>query len=105
MQAEFIWDQLAKNLALLEPGLTLIQLNFRYQIFVNKGNINILAKDVFDNYVIIEVKRSKLTSRETLEEVLKYIGLIKYKLKDRDSEIRVIIVSTHWEELIVPFSE
>lgn len=107
MQAEIIiWDQLAKNLALLEPGLTLIQVNFPLpNIFGNKGNIDILAKDIFDNYVIIEEKRSKLTSRETLQEVLKYIGLIKHNFKARDSEIRVIIASTHWEELIIPFSE
>ena len=67
--------------------------------------IDILAKDVFNNFVIIEVKRANNSARDTITEILKYHALIKQKYKAKDGEIRIIIISTHWSEIIRAFSE
>jgi len=69
-----------------------------------KGFIDILAKDNKGHLVIIEVKKSNSVARAALHEVLKYLEGIKQKKKLRDDEIRIIIVSTKWDELLVPFS-
>ena len=71
----------------------------------SKGFIDILAKDVFNNFVIIEVKRANNSARDTITEILKYHALIKQKYKAKDGEIRIIIISTHWSEIIRAFSE
>lgn len=101
-----IRDQLATDLNLIEPGLTLIRKEYPLPNAIGcKGFIDILATDIFNNYVIIEIKRSKESSRQTLQEILKYIGLIKLNFGAKDSEIRSIIVSTNWEELYTPYCE
>jgi hypothetical protein len=101
-----IRDDLAGQLSIFEGGLNLIEKEFKLANYRgSKGFVDLLATDGFGNYVIIELKRSRATSRQTLQEILKYVGLIKQNFKARDSEIRVIIVSTDWEELLVPFSE
>lgn len=101
-----IRDQLAVNLDIVEPGLTLIQKEYPLPNAIgSKGFIDILATDEFNNYVIIEIKRSKESSRQTLQEILKYIGLIKLNFGAKDSELRSIIISTDWDELYVPFCE
>lgn len=101
-----IRDQLAANLDMIEPGLTLIQKEYPLPNTIgSKGFVDILATDDFNNYVIIEIKRSKESSRQTLQEILKYIGLIKLNFGAKDSELRSIIISTNWDELYVPFCE
>lgn len=101
-----IRDFLANDLSFLENGLTVIKKEYYLpNHFGSKGYIDILARDIFNNFVIIEIKRSQASSREAIQEILKYVGLIKQSFKARDGEIRIIIVSTHWDELIVPFSE
>lgn len=106
MIEDIIRDNLAVNLGILEPNLKLISKEFHLKnVFGSKGFIDILAKDLYNNYVIIEIKRSKESSRQTIQEVLKYIMLLKQNFNANDSEIRVIIVSTHWQELLSPFSE
>jgi hypothetical protein len=71
----------------------------------SKGFIDILARDNDNRYVVIEIKRSRSASRQTINEILKYRGLLKLELGLRDNEIRLIILSIDWEELIVPYSE
>lgn len=101
-----IRDHLAVQLDLIESGLTLIQKeHYLKNISGANGFVDILAKDRFNNYVVIEVKRSQQSSRQTIQELFKYIALLKQNHHARDSEIRCIIVSTHWSELLVPFSE
>lgn len=101
-----IRDFLADSLFVVEDHLTLIQKEYHLpNDFGSKGFIDILAKDQYNNFVIIEIKRSKATSRETIQEIIKYVALLKQNYLARDSEIRIIILSTDWNELIVPFSE
>lgn len=101
-----IRDQLAGHLNLIESGLVLIQKEYPLPNAIGcKGYVDILATDGFNNYVIIEIKRSKESSRQTLQEILKYTGLIKLNFGAKNSELRSIIVSANWDELFVPFCE
>jgi len=103
---KLIRDRLAADLSILDPYLSLIEKEFRLpNNFGSKGYVDLLAKDQYDNYVIIEIKRTRASSRETLQEIFKYIGLIRLNYGAKDSEMRAIILSVDWEELFVPFCE
>ncbi|WP_242245428.1 endonuclease NucS domain-containing protein [Bacillus cereus group sp. BfR-BA-01330] len=103
---EKIRDYLADNLSFIENGLQLIEKEYKLNnLHGSKGYIDILAKDNYENYVVIEIKRSVQASRQAIHEIIKYTALLKQKHKIKDSEIRIMIISTHWEELLVPFSE
>jgi len=99
-------DELSRRLELLEPGLTLRSVEYRLPNRQGaSGSIDILAADRYSANVIIELKRSNQTARQALHELHKYVALIKIDHGLRDSQIRCILVSTEWHELIVPFSE
>jgi len=101
-----IRDFLATNLQLISNDFILIEKEYKLHNHAgSKGYIDILAKDTFGNFVIIEIKRSKASSRETIQEIIKYVGLLKQNFKARDSEIKIVILSTDWSELLIPFSE
>lgn len=100
-----IRDWLAVNLDFIEPGLQLIEKEHHLPDEIgSSGFIDILCKDVYSNFVIIEIKRSDSAARQTFTEVLKYAGLIQNIYNARNSEIRIIIISTHWDEIIRAFS-
>lgn len=100
-----IRDKLVHKLDIIDDNLELIKKeNFLPNQQGTNGFIDILAKDSQGRYVIIELKRSKASSREALHEILKYIEGLKQNKSLKDDEIRVIIISTEWEELLVPFS-
>jgi hypothetical protein len=101
-----IRDWLASNLDFIEKGLKLIKTEFYVPDYIgSSGFIDLLCTDIYNNYVIIEVKRSDKSARQTINEILKYHSLLKQNYKARESEIRIIIVSTDWNELIRPYSE
>jgi hypothetical protein len=54
--------------------------------------------------VLIEFKRSDTAAREALHEIHKYVEGVKQHFGARDDEIRVLLASTEWRELLVPFS-
>ncbi|RZJ90593.1 MAG: DUF91 domain-containing protein [Chryseobacterium sp.] len=100
-----IRDWLVVNLEFIEPGLQLIEKeHYLPDEMGSSGFIDILCKDVYNNFVIIEIKRSDTAARQTFTEVLKYAALIQNKYSARDSEIRIIILSTHWNEILRAFS-
>lgn len=100
-----IRDALSTRLELLEPGLKLIKIE---QYLPNpqgtRGFVDLFAQDEAGKHVLIELKRSAAASREALHEVLKYLEALKNGLSVRDAEVRILIVSTEWSELLVPFS-
>jgi hypothetical protein len=101
-----IRDKLSKRLGVLEPGLMLIDVNFKLPNAGGaKGFIDILARDRLGNFVIIELKRSDQSCREALFEILKYIPLFMREHGAKSHQIRCFIVSTTWHELLVPYSE
>lgn len=101
-----IRDWLADNLSFIEADLKLIEKEYHLPDTIgSRGYVDILAKDVDNNFVIIEVKRSNSSARETATELLKYHSLVRDRFRARDYEIRLIIISTHWSEIVRPFSE
>ena len=101
-----IRDKIAERLDEFDPNLTLIRKEYPLKAKIgSKGFIDILAKDNRNRYVIIELKRSKSASRQTLNEILKYRGLLKADKGVKNHEIRIVVISTEWDELIVPYSE
>jgi Endonuclease NucS len=98
-------DMLAENLDLLEPGLRLDDMEHRLENAVGAGGrMDILARDRHRRYVIVEVKRSDSTAREALDEIAKYTELLRREEGIPPHEIRAIIASTTWHELLVPVS-
>ena len=100
-----IRDNLVKALDIVEEGLEYIEKEKYLPNDVGtRGFVDILAKDKDGRWVLIELKRSEAASREALHEVLKYIEAFKKNRSVREHEIRVMVISTEWRELIVPFS-
>ncbi len=98
-------DWLAKHLSFIESNLTLIDKEYHLNDTIGAtGFIDILCKDVFNNFVIIEIKRESSSSRQTMNEILKYHSLLTHNFRVRESEIRIIIISTNWKELIRAFT-
>ncbi|GIQ71318.1 DUF91 domain-containing protein [Xylanibacillus composti] len=103
---EKIRDYIADNLSFIDETLTLIKKEYKLDnIHGTKGFVDILAKDNYNNYVVIEVKRSNQAARQAIHEIMKYVALLKHNYKLKESEVRIIIISTDWNELLIPFSE
>ncbi len=102
---EKIREKLAHNLEIFASDLKLIdQEAFLPNKNGTRGFVDLLASDSDRRYVLIELKRSKAASREAIHEVFKYIEGIKENKSLKNDEIVVYIVSTEWDELLVPFS-
>ncbi len=101
-----IRDYLTKNIEALEPGLQVIQKEFPLPNAAGaRGFVDILARDRFGHLVVIELKRSDQTGRAALHELHKYVALLKSAHGIEPHKIRCMVCSTHWHELLVPFSE
>jgi hypothetical protein len=100
-----IRDELSARLSMIERGLTLIGINYALPNSAGtRGFIDILARDRHGVFVVIELKRSDKTAREALHEVMKYTELLQRERGIGSTNIRAAIVSTHWNELRVPFA-
>lgn len=100
-----IRDWLVEHPEFIERGLQVVEKeHYIFDEIGSNGFIDILCKDLYNNFVIVEIKRSDSTARQTFTEVFKYAELIQTKYNARNSEIRIIIISTHWNEIIRAFS-
>ena len=98
-------DHLAANLGLIEPGLTLIDTNYPVKTLQGaNGALDILAKDLYGCFVIIEVKRSDQAARQALHELSKYISAFLSTQHVDEQKLRCFVVSTHWHELETPLA-
>lgn len=98
-------DLLAKDITVLGKGLTLLDKeHYVPNELGTRSFIDLYAKDQDGHHVLIELKRSEASSREAIHEIYKYVEGVKTHLGVRDHEIIVIIASTEWHELLVPFS-
>lgn len=99
-------DYLVGHLDLIEEGLTLVEQEY---LLANargaKGFIDLLARDAAGLLVIIELKRSDQAARQAVHELSKYVGLVLSNLGVRLDQLRCILVSTEWRELLVPFAK
>lgn len=99
-------DQIAGDLTLIEPGLTLVETEFHLKNPRGaRGYIDILARDRMNKLVVIELKRSDSTARQAIHEIFKYVTLLRSEHGLGVDQVRCLLISTSWSELLVPFSE
>lgn len=104
MHEHHIRDYLIENIKLLSPELTFLDKEFKIEpTDGSRGYIDILAT-ALGKYVIVEIKRSDQSARSTTNEIAKYVEGLKRKLSLNNDDIRVVVVSTHWKELTVPYA-
>jgi hypothetical protein len=100
-----IRDYLATNLDSIEPGLEYYDKELYIPSKIGtRSFIDLVAKDDRGKLVLIELKRSAAASREAIHEILKYVEAVKGHLAIREDELRVLIASTDWNELLPSFS-
>lgn len=98
-------DLLAGNLSVLEEGLELLKIEQYIPSTLGTRNfLDILARDKAGHWVIIEVKKTDAAAREAAHEVFKYIEAVQRHFGARSEEIRAIVASVEWQELLIPFS-
>ena len=87
-------DFLARNLHLIEPGLTLYNDEGITGLEYPAGGrfIDILAVDSSDNLVVIELKVSKGYDR-VIGQLLRYVNWIKNNLAEGDQRVRGVIIA------------
>lgn len=100
-----IRDSLAIRLDLFSDDLELVGKNFHIKKTDLTGDryIDILCATK-SKYIIIELKRTNQAARQALHEVCKYIEGIMSEKGVKKSEVEAYIVSTEWDELLIPFS-
>ena len=99
-------DKLCQRLDLIESGLTLISKEeYLRNDNGSSGFIDILSRDKFGNLVIIELKRADSPARQAVQELCKYLALMKRNHNIPENRLRCIVVSTTWHELRTPFFE
>lgn len=100
-----IRDRLAGDLAALEVGLQLVQVEYPLtNADGTRGFIDILARDQFGSLVVIELKRSDGTASRAIHELFKYTELLAREKGLDSSSVRCMLVSTVWDELRLPFA-
>lgn len=105
MSEALIRDLLASDLSVLEDGLDLLDIE-RYipSELGTRSFLDLLAKDRAGHWVIIEVKKTNAAAREAAHEVFKYAEAVQRHFGARTDEIRVIVASVEWKELLIPLS-
>ena len=105
MNEDEIRDILVKNLSVINKDYTFLEKEkYLKNDIGTRGFIDIFAQNKNGKYVVIELKRSKAASREAIHELCKYFEAVKNNLSCNSDDIELVIVSTEWDELIVPFS-
>jgi hypothetical protein len=98
---------LAKNLSLIEPGLTLYIEEGITGLEFPVGNrfIDILAKDKGNNYVVVELKVSRGYDR-VVGQILRYMAWIRKNHAEQNQKVRGIIIAREInEDLLLACSE
>lgn len=105
MNEAAIRDLLAADLSVLEEGIELVKIEqYIPKSLGTRSFLDILAKDKAGHWVIIEIKKTDAAAREAAHEVFKYVEAIQRHFGVRKDEIRAIVASVEWTELLVPFS-
>ncbi|MBK1637169.1 endonuclease NucS domain-containing protein, partial [Rhodovulum adriaticum] len=101
-----IRDHIAADLDMVESGLSLVDTESHLP---NKqgasGFLDIFARDAAGKLVIIEIKRTDAAAREAIQELYKYVALLRDKFLVKNTDIRLILLSVEWHELATPYAE
>lgn len=98
---------LARNLSLIEPGLTLYTEEgiSGLEFPVGSRFIDVLAKDKGNNYVVIELKVSRGYDR-VVGQILRYMAWIRKNHAGQNQKVRGVIIAREiTEELLLACSE
>lgn len=99
-------DFLAAHLDMIEPGLELVKKEKYLKSDKGaSGFIDIFARDLKGQLVIIEIKINDGAARQAIHELSKYATLVKKNLLIKSTEYRLVVLSTTWHELLESFSE
>lgn len=112
IKGEFAYEKdlqnfLAKNLSLIEPGLTLYSEEGISGIEFPAGNrfVDILALDSSNNYVVIELKVSRGYDR-VVGQILRYMAWIRKEHAEANQKVRGIIIAREiTDDLLLACSE
>ena len=105
MKENEIRDLLVQNLDILNQDYQFLDKEKYLPSKVGtKSFIDILAHNGKGKYIIIELKKSDTAAREAIHELFKYMEAVKENLATKTDEIELVVVSTEWDELYVPFS-
>ncbi|WP_136685481.1 endonuclease NucS domain-containing protein [Falsirhodobacter xinxiangensis] len=101
-----IRDHLAAHLDLIEPGLILVDIEFHLPNGHGaSGFLDIFARDASGKLAIIEIKRTDAAAREAIQELYKYVPLLRERFFIKDTDIRLILLAVAWHELVTPYAE
>jgi hypothetical protein len=101
-----IRDLVAANLSRIDPKLSLVGVEQEVRMPDGRyAKIDILAKDKFGCFTVIEIKKSEQTARSTVQQLYTYASYLKARKRLRSDQIRCVALSTHWHGLSAPFSE
>jgi RecB family endonuclease NucS len=84
---ETVEDILARNMDLIEPGMTLVE----RQLITEVGRIDLFARDRKGTFTIIELKKGK-SEDDVFGQLSRYLGWCK-KTKARTENVRGIIIA------------
>ena len=109
---EFVYERdlqhfLAKNLSLIETGLTLYTEEgiTGLEFPVGSRFIDVLAKDKGNNYVVIELKVSRGYDR-VVGQILRYMAWIRKNHAEQNQKVRGVIIAREiTEDLLLACSE
>lgn len=105
MKESQIRDVLIQNLQILNPSYKFLNKEAYLPSDIGtRSFIDILACDENGKYIVIELKKSNATARQAIHELFKYLEALKENLAVKTDEIELVVVSTEWDELLVPFS-
>ncbi|EGK00098.1 endonuclease NucS domain-containing protein [Dysgonomonas gadei] len=105
MKESEIRDLLVQDLSILNNNYQFLEKEkYLPSEIGTRSFIDILAHDRNGKYIVIELKKSNATAREAIHELFKYLEAVKENLAIKTDEIELVIVSTEWDELLVPFS-
>lgn len=101
-----IRDALVEQLDQIEPGLQMVDREYYLKNPLGaSGFVDIFARDAQGRFVVIEIKRTNGAAREAIQELYKYVALLRDNRLVRDVDYRVIVLAVEWHELLVPYSE
>lgn len=98
-------DLIAEDISVLDESLTLLSKEqYIPSAIGTRSFIDLYARDDDGHHVLVEIKRTDAAGREAIHEIQKYAEAVKRHLGANENEIRIILASTEWREMLVPFS-